>query len=114
MQTETIHHIPYVNSNLTSFINYLEKHYIDQKIGAVISTVNPEIAFAAIRDRDYFDILSSSNFILPDGIGVVMMSRLTNNRLQSRIAGYDVFKELLGLADKKKNVYFCTVRRKML
>ncbi|MCY8277256.1 hypothetical protein, partial [Bacillus inaquosorum] len=22
MQTETIHHIPYVNSNLTSFINY--------------------------------------------------------------------------------------------
>ncbi|MCY7759450.1 N-acetylglucosaminyldiphosphoundecaprenol N-acetyl-beta-D- mannosaminyltransferase [Bacillus inaquosorum] len=106
MQTETIHHIPYVNSNLTSFINYLEKHYIDQKIGAVISTVNPEIAFAAIRDQDYFDVLSSSNFILPDGIGVVMMSRLTNNRLQSRIAGYDVFKELLGIADKKKKRIF--------
>ncbi|MEK3708471.1 WecB/TagA/CpsF family glycosyltransferase [Bacillus sp. FSL K6-1005] len=106
MQTETIHHIPYVNSDLTSFMNYLEQHYIDQEIGAFISTVNPEIGYAAIKDRDYFNVLSSSNFILPDGIGVVMMSRLTNSRLQSRIAGFDVFKELLGIANKKKKRIF--------
>ncbi|MGG0051312.1 WecB/TagA/CpsF family glycosyltransferase [Bacillus atrophaeus] len=106
MQTETIYHIPYVNSDLTGFIGYLEKHYIDQRVGAVISTVNPEIGYAAIKDEDYYNVLSSSNFILPDGIGVVMMSRLTNNRLQSRIAGYDVFKALLSIANRKKKRIF--------
>lgn len=72
MQTETIHNIPYVNSNLTSFIDYLEKHYIDQKIGAVISTVNPEIAFAAIKDR-----------LLKEDVGIRLLTQTRETISQS-------------------------------
>ncbi|MCY8092866.1 WecB/TagA/CpsF family glycosyltransferase [Bacillus haynesii] len=106
MQTETVHHLAYVNGDLPGFLNHLEKSFIDRNEGAFIATVNPEIGYAAAKDKDYFKTVSSADFILPDGIGIVLTSRLINSRLKSRIAGYDVFINLLSLADRKKKRVF--------
>lgn len=106
LQTETVHHLAYVNGDLPGFLNHLEKSFIDRNEGAFIATVNPEIGYAAAKDKDYFKTVSSADFILPDGIGIVLTSRLINSRLKSRIAGYDVFINLLSLADRKKKRVF--------
>ncbi|MFN2744478.1 MULTISPECIES: WecB/TagA/CpsF family glycosyltransferase [unclassified Bacillus (in: firmicutes)] len=106
MQTAQIHNLSYVNNDLAGFMNHLEHSYINRRIGAYIATVNPEIGYAAIKDKSYSDVLSSADFILPDGIGVVMMSKLTKSRLKSRIAGYDVFVNLLKMANQKHKRVF--------
>ncbi|QII50869.1 WecB/TagA/CpsF family glycosyltransferase [Bacillus paralicheniformis] len=106
LQTETVHHLAYVNGDLPGFLNHLEKSFIDRNEGAFIATVNPEIGYAAAKDKDYYQTVSSADFILPDGIGIVLTSRLINSRLKSRIAGYDVFINLLSLADRKKKRVF--------
>ncbi|MEC1259395.1 WecB/TagA/CpsF family glycosyltransferase [Bacillus swezeyi] len=114
MQTEQIHNLSYVSADLSGFMNHLEQSYINRRAGAYIATVNPEIGYAAIKDKSYSDVLSSADFILPDGIGVVMMSKLTNNRLKSRIAGYDVFINLLKIAnDKKKRVFLYGAKKEV-
>ncbi len=108
MQTEMVHNLSYVNGNLQEFISYLDTYYIAQKQGAVIATVNPEIGYAAAKDKGYHQVISSADFVLPDGIGVVLMSRLTQHPLKSRIAGFDVFLSLLGLANRQSKKYFYT------
>lgn len=108
MQTEMVHNLSYVNGNLQEFISYLDTYYIAQKQGAVIATVNPEIGYAAAKDKGYHQVISSADFVLPDGIGVVLMSRLTQHPLKSRIAGFDVFLALLGLANRQSKKYFYT------
>ncbi|QFY86428.1 WecB/TagA/CpsF family glycosyltransferase [Bacillus subtilis] len=107
MQTKSINHLDFVDSDLPSFLSHLENSYIDKSKGAFIVTANPEIGYAAMCDPSYKKVISSADFILPDGIGVVMVSRLINKKLQSRIAGYDLFVTLLQQAHKKhKRVYF--------
>ncbi|MEC1422405.1 WecB/TagA/CpsF family glycosyltransferase [Bacillus subtilis] len=115
MQTEYVHNLSYVNGDLEQFISYLNTHYISQHRGAVISTVNPEIGYATTKDKNYHHIISSSDFVLPDGIGVVLLSRLTHNPLQSRIAGYDVFISLLELANQlSKKIYLYGAKKEVL
>lgn len=114
LQTERIYNLSYVNADLSGFLHHLEKSYINQRVGAYIATVNPEIGYAAAKDSSYCDVLSAADFILPDGIGVVMMSKLTNNRLKSRIAGYDVFVNLLKIAnDKQKRIFLYGAKKEV-
>lgn len=87
MQTEMVHNLSYVNGNLQEFISYLDTYYIAQKQGAVIATVNPEIGYAAAKDKGYHQVISSADFVLPDGIGVVLMSRLTQRPAEIKNCG---------------------------
>lgn len=50
-QTETVHHLAYVNGDLPGFLNHLEKSFIDRNEGAFIATVNPEIAMRPQKTR---------------------------------------------------------------
>ncbi|MCY9010356.1 WecB/TagA/CpsF family glycosyltransferase [Bacillus inaquosorum] len=107
MQTKSINQLDFVDSELTSFVSHLETSYLDQNKGAFIVTANPEIGFEAMQNPRYEAVLSSADFILPDGIGVVLVSKMIGKPLQSRIAGYDLFTSLLEKADqKKKRVFF--------
>ncbi|MDA7025476.1 WecB/TagA/CpsF family glycosyltransferase [Bacillus sp. CLL-7-23] len=106
LPTEKIQNLAFVNGDLSGFINHLEETFINRSTGAYIATVNPEIGYAAAKDKDYFQTVSSADFILPDGIGIVLTSRLTHHRLKARIAGYDVFINLLGIANQKKKKVF--------
>ncbi|NLB80373.1 MAG: WecB/TagA/CpsF family glycosyltransferase [Clostridiaceae bacterium] len=60
-----------------------------------VFTPNPEIIMLAQTDCDYKNILNSANMLLPDGIGVVIASRLLKNPLPERVAGYDFVCNLL-------------------
>nr|MDH3161839.1 hypothetical protein [Bacillus licheniformis] len=53
-QTETVHHLAYVNGDLPGFLNHLEKSFIDRNEGAFIATVNPEIGYAVRKRQGLF------------------------------------------------------------
>ena len=106
LQTETVHHLAYVNGDLPGFLNHLEKSFIDRNEGAFIATVNPEIGYAAAKDKDYFKTVSSADFILPDGIGIVLTSRLMDEQIRIEDRGVRCILNLLSLAHRKKKRVF--------
>ncbi len=63
--------------------------------GNAVFSVNPEIVMAGSRDRDFKEILKRGNLNLPDGIGIVLGSRLLGEKIPERVAGYDLVRELL-------------------
>lgn len=54
-----------------------------------IFTPNPEIIMAANDDPELFKALNEASLVLPDGIGVVIASKILKNPLPERVAGFD-------------------------
>ena len=72
-----------------------------------IYTVGPEIAMFARKDKMYADVLNAGNLVLPDGIGVVLASKLNKVKLPERVDGcgfcLQMFDRMRGL---NKTAYF--------
>ena len=106
-QTINVLGVPFVNTSKNKFIKHVEKHHIIEKNPAFIITANPEIVMHAQKDKNYLNILSSSDYVVLDGIGIIIASRILNDPLEERIAGFDLLTEMLSLAAKhNKSVFF--------
>ncbi|WZL82198.1 WecB/TagA/CpsF family glycosyltransferase [Vallitaleaceae bacterium 9-2] len=74
---------------------------------SVIYTPNPEIVMAAYEDDDLKNNLNQADLVLPDGIGVVIGSKLIGRPLKERVAGFDFIQQLFAaLKDTDYTVYF--------
>ncbi|OQB14588.1 MAG: putative N-acetylmannosaminyltransferase [Firmicutes bacterium ADurb.Bin193] len=62
-----------------------------------VFTPNPEIIMLSQKDDELKRILNEADLVLPDGIGVVIASRLVKNPLPERVAGYDFVCRLLDM-----------------
>ena len=65
-----------------------------------IFTPNPEIIMRAQKDKEFGRRLNSADILLPDGIGVVIASRILRDPLPERITGIDTGEFILKLADE--------------
>lgn len=65
-----------------------------------IFTPNPEIIIEAQRDENFRSILNSADLLIPDGVGVIIASRLLRDPLPARITGIDTGEFILNLAAK--------------
>lgn len=93
----------------------LLKNRIKTKQKTFIVTANPEIVMYAQRDPDYKKIVQSADYVVPDGIGIIMGAKLLKNPLPERIPGFDLMKDLLAIADKERlNVFFLGAREEVL
>lgn len=63
----------------------------------LVVTPNPELVVYAQQDPEYKAILNQANLALPDGIGLVWVSR---GRIQQRITGVDVLPLILHEAEQ--------------
>ena len=95
------------------FDNYTIKESVDKAIASldkskpfVIATPNPEIVGAARRDKEYKEILNSSDIVTPDGIGIVYASKLLNGCIKERAAGFDIVCGIIGELDKRSGSVF--------
>ena len=68
--------------------------FFDGKTHTVF-TPNPEIIMLAQKDEELMNALNSADILLPDGIGVVIGSKLIGKPLPERVAGYDFACNLL-------------------
>lgn len=64
-------------------------------------TVNPEIAVQIQEDLELKKISLEADIITPDGVGIVLASRLKRNPVSERVTGYDLFLECLEVGNQK-------------
>ena len=91
-----------VNISTLSKQEILKKIFLrtKQKKRTVIFTPNPQMLLQASNSKRKSKLLNSADFNIPDGIGVVIASKLTNGKIKKRISGIDIAEEILSLSQK--------------
>ena len=67
----------------------------------VIVTPNAEMIMAACKNTDFMEMLNTADMCLPDGIGVVIASRILGDPLPERTTGFDFMMKLINMAEKQ-------------
>ncbi len=78
------------------------KSFFDGGVHTVF-TPNPEIILECKKDEQLREIINSSDMNLPDGIGVVIASKILGHPVTERVAGFDFVCEVLKTG---KSYYF--------
>lgn len=82
------------------------KNLIESKGFSMICTPNTEILMQAKDNDDLKQILKTSDMNIPDGIGLVIASKIHKLGLIEKVAGVDLMKEMLNYCNlTKKSVY---------
>ena len=66
-----------------------------------IVTSNPEFLVKAQEDEEFKKILNNADLSIPDGVGLVFASLLSNERIKERVAGVDLMEAICKRAAKK-------------
>lgn len=77
------------------------ERFLDSSGNKVIVTPNAEIVMAAQKNPELRAALNSADLCLPDGIGVVIASKILGKPLAERTTGFDFMMKLLELANKR-------------
>lgn len=72
----------------------------------IVYTPNPEIIMCARNDDNLHRILEEADMVVPDGIGVVIASRIKKTPLPERVAGYDLVQNTMKEACKEGYKYY--------
>ncbi|MBS4030280.1 MAG: WecB/TagA/CpsF family glycosyltransferase [Clostridiales bacterium] len=71
-----------------------------------IASVNPEICLAAQENNLLKEILKAADLGIPDGIGIILASKLRRGQIRARVTGIDLMQSLVKLAaSEKKSIY---------
>lgn len=85
--------------------NIIENINLKKKFFVV--TANPEIVMLAQKDIELKTIINNADLVVPDGIGIVLASRLNKTKIKSRLAGYDLVQTIFSMSNKYDfSVYF--------
>jgi N-acetylglucosaminyldiphosphoundecaprenol N-acetyl-beta-D-mannosaminyltransferase len=104
----------FVNNNMDELMNELEIR-ISNSLKTFIVTANPEILTYAHSNPNYERTLKKANYIIPDGAGIIMASKILGNPLQERLAGFDLMERLLQLSNHKNlSIYFLGTKPKLI
>lgn len=98
-----------VNIDTYSFNESLEicKGYLKSIKSHMIFTPNPENIIIANDNLEFMKILNAGDLVIPDGIGIVLASKLYKNKIKERVTGYDLSLALLNyIKDTDFTVYF--------
>ena len=87
-------------------VNKIIERVLQSKKTLVV-TANAEIIMMGQSDTDYMKILNKAALVLPDGAGTVWAGRKLGYEVPERVAGYDLFLNLMSeAAHKKFKVFF--------
>jgi N-acetylglucosaminyldiphosphoundecaprenol N-acetyl-beta-D-mannosaminyltransferase len=69
---------------------------------------NPHSLVTAKRDPAFSAALTDSDLSIPDGIGIVLASRISGGSIRTRITGYDIFAGICRALDREggRSVFF--------
>lgn len=96
----------FLNSSFNDFMDKI-KDRINQRQNTFVVTANPEIVVAALNDNQYAETIKKAEYLVPDGVGIVMGANILGSDMSERITGYDVLLDLLTWGNKNhKSAYF--------
>lgn len=94
--------IPFTNRNMEETVTLLSDHIDHENTPFHVVTANPEIVMEAKRDRKFRMLVKQANLVTPDGIGIVIGSKILNQGINERVAGYDMIHALCEKREKEK------------
>ncbi|WP_085524399.1 WecB/TagA/CpsF family glycosyltransferase [Tuberibacillus sp. Marseille-P3662] len=104
--TPSLFGLQFYDKSMNRFIGMLENRIMMGQKTFVV-TANPEIVMHGQRDDGYMTILKSADYIVADGIGIIMACRLIRHAIPKRITGISLMYQMLKVADQKQfRAYF--------
>ena len=101
MEKVKILNINFSNYTLSRFLEIFHSRIKEGKKTFVV-TANPEIVMHAKKNGDYYRTLQKADYITPDGIGILLASKILKTPIRERVTGYDLMGELLKIAEKMR------------
>ncbi|MDX8363763.1 WecB/TagA/CpsF family glycosyltransferase [Cytobacillus sp. IB215665] len=102
---ETILGIDVCTHTYEQLINEL-MYNIDQNKKSFIVAINPEKIMKAQSDQSLQELLNHATYQIPDGIGVVLASKIRGGRIKDRVTGIDMMLKLCQEAtEQRKNIF---------
>ena len=92
--------VPVHSYTMNEVVDALDKKIQEQEQTFVV-TANAEIIMSCQEDKAYNDIVCNAEVVLPDGAGAVWAGRHLGNKVPERVAGFDLYLELMDLCAKK-------------
>lgn len=98
--------VPVHPLSMAEAVEYLSARVTEHKVTNVI-TANAEIIMMGTKDAEYMKLLQKADCVLPDGAGTVWAGRTLGFEVPERVAGFDLFLELIKTAPEKNfKVFF--------
>ncbi|MFB8535060.1 WecB/TagA/CpsF family glycosyltransferase [Enterococcus gallinarum] len=106
MKTDIIMGLPVDALSANDILGELPSYLNDNKKMTLVS-VNPQIVTEAEKYPEVVEFIRNSTHRIPDGIGIVLVSKLTGGCISKRLAGFDLMQKLLEYANSnEKSVFF--------
>lgn len=87
---------------LNKLLYYLSN---ESKKNHLIVTPNPEMVMRAKKDTEFMQIIKEADLAVPDGIGIVIASKLNKEKLIERVPGCDLILSLFDNVKEETTVY---------
>lgn len=83
------------------------KEAVEEKNKQFIVTANPEIIMKTREDESYKKTIKSADYIVPDGIGIILAAKRNKTPIKERIPGVELMELMLEYANEnQKTCYF--------
>jgi len=93
--------IPFITKRFNDMVDLIVDRIITKEKTFIV-TANPEIVMHSKKNPDYFKAVQSANYIVPDGHGIILASKLLNTPLPERVTGFDLTVKLLELSNQNQ------------
>jgi len=105
---ETIWNVRVQTDQLSTILSSIDDEIASGAKGRTLYCANPHSLVTAHGDGQFLAALRSADYLIPDGAGIVLASKILKGTIARRITGYDIFS---GLAkrweqDRGKSYYF--------
>ncbi|WP_255248132.1 WecB/TagA/CpsF family glycosyltransferase [Terribacillus saccharophilus] len=91
--------IPFVNITQRDLLKGELYPRLQESKTSYIVTANPEIVMYAKEDKSYKEAILTADYIIPDGAGIVIASKVLKKPLKERVTGFDLMIKLLSHAE---------------
>jgi N-acetylglucosaminyldiphosphoundecaprenol N-acetyl-beta-D-mannosaminyltransferase len=72
----------------------------------VINTISPHSYIVARKDKEFKEALKHSDIIIPDGMGIIIATKLLTGKVIHKIAGTDLHNVIINSLNKRKGSCF--------
>ena len=73
---------------------------LEGSAAAYCVTPNAEMAYEALHDEDFREVLNAASLVLPDGAGVVLGAKILKTPLKQKVAGIEFAQNLLPILEE--------------
>lgn len=87
-------------TNMNDVLNEVD-NIIEQKTPSFIVAINPEKIMKAQNDNSLRKLLNSARIQIPDGVGVLVASRLLGGKIRNRVTGIDLMQNIVNRANAR-------------